>query len=200
MKRAFWPLILLAAVLIIPACSDSPTDNNGGGNNLKGTYPLTMGTTWTYAGQVSYTQKVVGEKEINGKLYTEITNTAGPTGYVRYDGEKYYSPQPDGDGETVFFIDAPIGHTWSYVHMKDGALNKIDFTIAERGLERTIEGNDFTEVTRIEAVTSLFFPQIGEWTALLTSDYYFAQGIGFIELSARPPFNARVYLESYTIN
>jgi len=189
-------LILLAATLIFTDCNknDSNPDSNTSGTYIN----ANAGSTWTYHEDNSsgvtptssdYTVSSTSQDStINGRKYHVYNYSYGGSQYLAVSGHDYfqYDSIPITGGinvERLYLKDnAAQGDTWSQNF--DLTISSIPITltaknkIIEKGISRTVNGQNYTNVTHVSTALS---------SALITSgltsniDGYYAPKYGMIE-------------------
>ena len=189
-------LILFVATLIFTACNknDSNPDSNASGSYIN----TNAGSTWTYHEDNSsgvtptssdYTVTSTSQDStINGRKYHVYTYSYGGSQYLSVSGNDYYQydsiPVSGGvNVERLYLKDAAAqGDTWSQNF--DLTISNIPITlkainkITEKGISRTVNGQNYSNVTHVSTALS---------SALITSgltssiDSYYAPKYGMIE-------------------
>jgi len=189
-------LILFAATLIFTACNknDSNPDSNTSGSYIN----TNEGSTWTYHEDNSsgvtptssdYTVTSTSQDStIKGRKYHVYNYSYGGSQYLAVSGHDYYQydsiPITGGiNVERLYLKDnAAQGDTWSQNF--DLTISNIPITltaknkIIEKGISRTVNGQNYTNVTHVSTALS---------SALITSgltsniDSYYAPNYGMIE-------------------
>jgi hypothetical protein len=182
-NRLLVPIAALS-LLVIAACSDSPTDSSTSTGDSY--FPTSKGSTWTYTGNVDYTVTVTGDTTIAGRSYTTISNSGlpGKVGLIRKtDGIYYQADAGDLAGEQIFFKEnVPANESWTFEYTApNGFPNKADFTLVELGGTRTVAGKEYTNVAHLHSVNSMKHPLTGTWVVFTQADYYYAKGVGLIQ-------------------
>lgn len=194
-------LFLTAAVCsfaLFFACTKK-NDTNNGGSGSGNYFPLTSGTYWKYKdsadGTITTTTVTDQKKTIGTRTYTMITALSGTqvdTVYAAVDGPNYYyyvAESVPGSGGPVSLLlnylndTASVGYNWQYAAgQASGSTITVKTTIVEKGLQLTVNGKSFTNVThtRLDLSTSLF----GSNLQLGAYDFFIAQGVGIIILRA----------------
>lgn len=196
-------LMLLAICLFVSSCGDDSEEEDqlqqmvteDLGNDFQ---PLTTGSWWEYAyvstqGNFSIRTTVLEEtKEFNGISMKKVET-------VRLDNETsdfVFMGCDDIDcflhGEThptlgdnylysILKHDSPVGTEWSYEYDYQGAPNRHEYSIEEKGVTRIVEGETFTDVTVVKRDFSAYSP-LTDWIYYGQDRVYFAKGIGSIEV------------------
>lgn len=200
MKLRYALLITLFSTIVI-SCSedDEPSRSLQGGDFL----PVTEGNRWEYGGDFPYSMEFNGNtKEINGKTYAEAD--------VEREGQKNnaYLLVEDGVYSSVGFLadnelniillkeNVSIGATWETATVINGLNTIYQFSLAEKGIERMVSGENFTDVIRVRVDTNIQI--FGVRQVLASQDVYFARGVGIIETDLGQLGHAP--LIDYTIN
>ena len=172
---------------------------------------LTAGSTWDYKVTDSpssaspavrnYTITATTQDTVaNSKTYKVFTNTSGPNEYYNITGSDYYTFRKlpaaiaDTSIEVLYLKDnLAVGGTWfqSIPIIVAGTQLTLTFNykIAQKGISRTVNGINYTDVTDVE--TTLSVSGIPAFiTYSLTSDihYYYAPKYGQIENKTKIDF------------
>lgn len=188
-------LILFAATLIFTACNK----NDSNPDSTSASYVNTnAGSTWTYHEDNSsgvtptssdYTVTSTSQDStINGRKYHVYNYSYGGSQYLAASGHDYYQydsiPVSGGINVERLYLkdDAAQGATWSQNF--DLTISNIPITlkatnkITEKGISRTVNGQNYSNVTHVSTALS---------SALITSgltssiDSYYAPKYGMIE-------------------
>ncbi len=201
-------LILVAAT--ITACSDSPTapTSDSSADTLthvpdvplaENTYnPVALGDSWTYVGTHPYTVRYVADTLFDGYHFYVVTSDRGDVQYIRYDSGAYYSRQSLDSGPETLFVrdDLPLGGTWSTTRLFGTTVNYYEYELVDSGATRVVEGHTYTDVAQFHVkdyvVTAV------DTLPLFNGDYYFARGVGQIEVKV--PNQLWIRLSEYSLH
>ena len=200
------PCALIVLVLLTSGCGLKEVigpNGIGGTTNSDSYQPITKGSTWNYSVQIIGTPApdhillvMTGNvKTFNGKLYyegTETSSTDVATGYFSHTGNLYTDriedPNPDDTTDEPYLNDAlPPGATYTTKANDSGTSHGAEVqylgTILEKGVTKTVNGKNFTNVihTRVEFQAKL---PGGTFVTSDVTEYYVAKGVGIIEVDA----------------
>lgn len=224
MKKILWSLLIpfvLGAVSCKKESAPSPAPVKF--------MTLTAGSTWNFKFtdnpsttpvSSNYTLTATStDSAANGRTYKIFTNSAGPNEYYNITGSDYYTFRklPDvlgGASVEVLYLKDNLnaGGTWSQTIpiTYSGISLQLTFNnkIAEKGIAKTVNGINYTGVTKVEttlSVTGIPFA----FTLDSDIEYYYAPKVGQIEnhstinltVTGFPPTNVeqKTELESSTI-
>jgi hypothetical protein len=194
------------AIGILTGCSNSSIDSTESlriTNNQTTTdfyYPLTKGSTWTYTGTQNYTQRVLGDTTLNGKTYAIIgmyrfDDYLTSTARAYWADSKFSSLGMYVTSSTeIVTLDTIPNSMWSTNSTVNDFTHHYDFVTAERGLIHTVLGKEYSNVIKVHVDWSYIN---GGQTSTQHFDYYYAKGIGLIEVAS--PELGNIYLQSYSI-
>ncbi len=184
--------------------------------------PLTAGSTWTYRSTTvgspatNYTLTVTSrDTAINGKTYRVISNSGGGNNFRNKTGNEYYSfgrfEAINANVEQLYLKDnADVNAKWQSTTGFTAPQFPIpltatsEFTLKEKGLSRTVNGTNYTNVIKIGLTVSVS----GGLGVVATGDAYYAAGVGQIEnvynvnaipLASIPASSTTEILTSYSI-
>ncbi|WP_439882654.1 hypothetical protein ACSX1A_05675 [Pontibacter sp. MBLB2868] len=149
--------------------------------------PTTKGSTWSYGGASPYTLTATGNtKVIDGKTYAEMETKQGSEtrkSYVLKEKGVYTAigMDPTMGNFALMFLkeETPVGKPWFQTSTINGMDATMTFTILEKGATKTVQGNTFKDVIHVEMVSTYTQAEMGiEFN--LTSEYYWAKGVGLI--------------------
>jgi hypothetical protein len=176
-------LLCAAAALSIVGCSSSNNPVSPDSTSSDSYFPVSKGSTWTYAGSVNYTYTAGNDTTVNGKQYTTLVSSLSTaTGMYRRDGNSYYSYDPSTSTETLFLKDGDVNSTWSFDNSaSNGTQNHHEYTIVEKGIKHTVNGKEYSNVLHVHSVDSFQNPITGDPIVFAEGHYYYAKGIGLIQ-------------------
>jgi hypothetical protein len=208
-KLSLTVFIISSAMLLFTQCKKdtaSPAPNFS---------PLTPATNWTYKyteGTLSSTFKLTvtnRDTVANGKTYKVITSSNGPNAYLAKIGNDYYrfASFPSigiNSFEELYLKDnKELNETWTgtatFKYLGTDITANLSYTIKGKGQGRTVNGNTFSNVTRVRLDIAIFGAVIGG------GDFYYQEGVGLIEDSilVTPPgvsaYSSTQQLISYEI-
>lgn len=192
MKKLF---SLLAIISIMSSCKKS-TDDGGTGETY---LPNTVGTNWTYkvttgGTAVSTVKYTVSNRDTVAlsRTYNIITGSNGTNQYYNKTGNDYFTFRSfNGQGLELNFLkqDKNVNESWSSSQTLTGlsglpggitsANINIVYTIKEKGSTKTVSGNNYSNVIKVEATINAAAAFLT--LPLGTAEFYFAKGIGIIE-------------------
>lgn len=179
MRRILYCLLLPVLVTAFAACSDTSNPTGPGGSPTY--FPLTKGSSWTYAGYLAYTTTMLGDSVVNGITWSAFRNTGGGSGLVRRIGTEYFQMDTSGKPD-IKLVDEKVGATWSFEFTgANFTPNRQDFETMEDGLKRTVRGKEYSDVMRIHLSTKVFNSSNNTWVSASETDYYYAKNIGLIQ-------------------
>ena len=179
-----------------------------------GSYYTYFDTLYTSASLVTDTFRFVKDTTIDSKTFTAIYSpltgsvsyyncTDGATRLVAYNVGTAGGSTVKAADITFLKANLSVGATW-----QDKLTNPIGqevtykSKIIEKGITRTLNGQTFTDVIHTTQETGVEVTGFG-FTAVTTSDYYFAKGVGLIETIAKENTGGSVYqhrvIKSYYI-
>lgn len=183
--------------------------------------PMCDGSVYTYvdtttSGVTTTNQNVtfVSDTLIDGTVYQKfiVTGspnnpyyncTAGVTNIVSLNVTSSGVVVPRVD-QTLLKANSPVGTTWQNSLVVSGVSIVYDWSIAEKGISRTVLGNTYPDVIRVHLSVSANVPGVG----LIPSseaDYYYAKNVGLIETenidvsSGMPMQTLHRVLQAYSI-
>jgi len=182
-------LACMALGIILTACAkdSNPTgpDNPGFSNPY---FPLTTGSTWTYAleqpgrAPFEYTATVDGDTTMDGRTYVRLrTDLSSGNGYARVESNgDVYSVTGSGSLELKVLKGNPKnGETWSLDRNVGGTMNYYTYTIGNADTTCTVRGRTYTNVVRVEMADSVIV--LGMKYPVDTGRYFFAKGVGLVQ-------------------
>jgi hypothetical protein len=149
--------------------------------------PTSAGSTWSYGGQSPYTATSLGTtKTINGKIYYEFETKQGSTTYkssVSKENGVYTSISENsrfGNLEiTQLKENEPVGATWTNSGMVNGVTSNYKFTIAAKGITKTVEGKEFKDIIHVKLEST--FTYMGQtFPYPEVFNYFYAKGVGLV--------------------
>jgi len=196
--KAFLPLF--AATLIFTACKKN--DSNPDTNNSASYINTNAGSSWTYhednssgATPINFDYTITSSTQdstINGRKYHVYNYSYGGNQYLSVSGHDYYQydsvPLVGGSFIERLYLkdDASVGTTWTQnfpltipdvpVPVTLVVTNKI----AEKGISRTVNGIDYSNVTHVSTSLSSALIPSGLTSSI---DSYYAPNYGMIENS-----------------
>ena len=197
MKLSNW-FLLLSIIFTLSACQRDTVDSNVTVNTLPNYAPFSIGSTFSFSSSVgSYTNSVLGDTVILGKIYKRVQNTKDEyrTYFIYQTGEykvSGISPMYAGGLTTplsdfMYLKDNVAANSvWSVsVPVNSGALKytaRFDFKIMAKDTTHTINGKTYTGVTQVEQkIFNVFAAQELEAGKNM---FWFSKGIGLIETDA----------------
>jgi hypothetical protein len=197
MKKILY--LFSAALLILGGCKKNDDTSNSTAENY---LPNTVGSNWTYkittAGSAQSTVKyTVSSRDTSagGKTYTVITGNNGTNQYYTKIGSDYFNFRTlSGQGLELLFLkdNVALNGTWNTSQTINGLTGLppgitsanviINYVIKEKGTTRTVSGNTYANIIKVEAtlsagVSGLPIPP----SNLGTAEFYFSKGIGIVE-------------------
>jgi hypothetical protein len=147
--------------------------------------PLTVGSNWTYTSNgTSYKLTLTNRDTVAvGRTYKVLSNSNGANQYQAKVGTEYYRlaslqgilPAYD---ELYLKSDQNVSATWQLIipiQVSTVTVNvTAKYTIAEKGISKTVQGTNYTDVVHVHQDFSSPFGNNG------TADWYYAKGIGLI--------------------
>ena len=197
MKLSNW-FLLISTIFTLSACERDKVDSNITVNTLPNYAPYSIGSTFSFSSSIgSYTNSVLGDTVILGKIYKKVQNTKDENRtYFIYQTGEYkvsgISPMYAG-GLTTPLSDftylkdnGAVNSAWSVsIPVNSGALKytaRFDFKIMAKDTTRTINGKAYTGVTLVEQkIFNVFAAQELEAGKNM---FWFSKGIGLIETDA----------------
>jgi hypothetical protein len=189
MKRI---LLLLVTAAIITSCQKEIDGGSGGGTTSGGDYqPVSAGSEWNYSSTSAgtYTVKSLGtDTIINGRKYYEFEN-ASPAGSERAYMSKingiyrqYGDFAPVGlTLEMIYLKDSATGTTWTETVSVGGFSNYHKYTVTARGIQRVVNGKNFSDVIELDYQMSVDDPLTGGVINTGGGKQYYAKNVGAIE-------------------
>lgn len=197
MKLFSW-FLLISTLFTLSACERDKVDSNLIVNTLPNYAPFSIGSTFSFSSSVgSYTNSVLGDTVILGKIYKKVQNTKDENRtYFIYQTGEYkvsgISPMYAGGLTTplsdfMYLKDnVAVNTAWSVsIPVNSGALKytaRFDFKIVAKDTTHTINGKAYTGVTLVEQkIFNVFAAQELEAGKNM---FWFSKGIGLIETDA----------------
>lgn len=156
--------VIIAAAVFTLAMSSCKKDDSapGGGPVTEDFSPGKSGSSWTYqsatTGEYTLTMSNA-DTTINGRKYNIYNSTNGANEYRAKDGNNYYrflnvgAPLNVGVEELYLKSDAGVGADWTVnQNVMIGSIPttlKLNYTIAEKGQTKTVLGNTYNNVTKV---------------------------------------------------
>ena len=196
MKLSSW-FLPISIIFVLTACVRDTVDSNVV-NPLPNYAPFSIGSTFSFSSSIgSYTNSVLGDTVIFGKIYKKVQNTKDENRtYFIYQTGEYkvsgISPMYAGGLTTplsnfMYLKDnVAVNTAWSVsIPVNSGALKytaRFDFKIMSKDTSRTINGKTYTGVTQVEQkIFNVFAAQELEAGKNM---FWFSKGIGLIETDA----------------
>lgn len=189
---------LISIIFILSACERDKVDSNITVNTLLNYAPYSIGSTFSFSSSIgSYTNSVLGDTVILGKIYKRVQNTKDEyRTYFIYQSGEYkvsgISPMYAGGLTTplsdfMYLKDnVAVNTAWSIsIPVNSGALKytaRFDFKIMAKDTTHTLNGKIYTGVTQVEQkIFNVFAAQELEAGKNM---FWFSKGIGLIETDA----------------
>ena len=161
-------------------------------------YPLSIGSHWSYKGDVSYTLTVIGDTLVNAKHYAVIEKSTDKTvSFLRRDGNSIYTLHPNLSNllQEYLYVEGRSGAKGSYSYLTKGIVTNVTYSVDRFGIRDTVNGVNYPSVI-VEHIRSVI--QYKDTSFSITEgDYYFADGVGLINKLVSG--DATVELLSYEI-
>ena len=204
----------IALICLFTSCQkdigfDSPPNDN---QNTNSDYmPVSAGSKWNYSSTLlgNYTNTSLGtDTLINDQKYYKFDNSIGGRQYIRKSNGVYsaygYSLIARLAVNMIVLKDAAVGTTWTNVINNAGTISNHKYTIAERDIEKTVNGITFKNVIAVDYEATVNDPTTGTPFKYGTGKGFYAKGVGPISSSMDVDFMGLVmkdstYLVSYTI-
>lgn len=174
--------------------------------------PLTANSTWTYQISTGGTYTLTStnrDTTISGKTFHVFTNSNGGNNYMGKSGNDYYrfgilpGIAPNGFDETYLKDNVDVNGTWTITQnatapgIPTPIPVKLTYTIAEKGVQKVVNGKTFTNVIHVKLNISALEIQGGN------GDFYYSAGVGLIEsilvINANPAFGIQAYNQTQTL-
>lgn len=183
----------------LSSCSqkDDPEPDSLGEKSEGNYFPMETGNTWTYEGDINYTNKVLDQtKSVNGRDYTIIQATNGSqVSLTYYDLEKDHLSCSSSPGSaailTLFKSDAKVGTTWSNTYVSNDILQyKYEFEMLGQVGPRKVSNVTYDDVIAVQMITSYRIRNLAaeedeeQWfpySSYTSQTTYYALNVGFIE-------------------
>ena len=193
-------LAFFASLLISCSGDDEPAPGLQGGDYL----PIATGNRWEYGGAIGYTVEFTGNTQnFNSRVYAEAeTSSFGDTtlSYISVENGIYTSlgflPTADEVEFIILKDNVPEGTTWEERIEVSGIATVYKFSIGDKGISHTVEGEVFNDVIRVRMET--FIEAFGVNQLVAGQDIYFARDIGIIQTDLGPVGSSD--LIDFTIN
>jgi hypothetical protein len=203
---------ILSLIFVVITCSENSDitaiDKNKvtqHGNDSTDSYcPNTIGTWWIYTSisqgkTLSSKSFITGEDIINNKKYTIISNDQNnDVGYSRIEGNDYISilnfPGVAQKEVVQMKINPSIGDDWYYDFFYNGVFWRYYFQVIDLNLTRAVGNLAFDNVAKIKLTWYINpgYPNSEEWFATNDFFYYYAKGIGMIEIDGGDKTNMKI--------
>ena len=219
-------LLFFALVLLIASCGkDEEVTNPNNGDTVDLTKlnngvttceyaPYTTGSSFTYEQDNGFGPETaiwqVGEEElIDGTMYVSINGFLGSTssGFFNCENGEYHSyletaPTVIGSLELVYLKETlSVGQSWDQtINQSANGINyttRYNFTYASHDTERVVNNETYTDIIHVQLNTFSDFGFGSGETLLSTDDYYWAKGVGLIEVDG---ISVNMKLMGYQIN
>lgn len=209
--------ILTIATLFFTACSKKENPNNNPPATTDSFININPGSTWTYheddsstatAKSTDYTiTSTSSDSTIGTRSYHVYNYSYGGSQYLNLSGNDYYqyTSVPGSNGTTVerkYLVDnMKQGVSWSETFTVTVSNIPVPVTltntIAEKGISRTVNGVNYTNVIHVSTtLSSTAVPP----TALTSSiDSYYAPNYGLIENSTLVSLNYMTFTQNANI-
>lgn len=181
--------MLIIIVLIIAGCKKSSTQPVV--DNTPDYSPMTAGSTWTYelnTGQ-TYTLTATNKDTVAaGRTYKVFTNSAGPNAYRNKSVNEYYrfgiieGVNANGFEELYLKDNQDVNGLWQTVQTVNvpgiplPLIATLKYTIAEKGISRTVNGKNYANIIHIRMDVS-----VANYGSIGGGDFYYANKVGLIE-------------------
>lgn len=142
-------------------------------------YPLAVGNEWTYKQKdgSTYVNKVTNA---NGNDYTMHNSAANTSSIMRADGDKYSTDALEAGIFNTWLSNNPAkGDSWEINFKANGLDCILIMTVKETGIEKEVEGKNYSNVLFIEAENKILMN--GSVLPLnFFTQYYYADNTGLI--------------------
>ncbi|MGC8749970.1 hypothetical protein [Hydrotalea sp.] len=163
-------------------------------------FPTTAGSYWTYNDSqlndtiTTHALSVLANVANTGQTYAVFVDRLGDTSLYRRSGNTYYTygsiyPDPSVQPVEYAFLKAgvPAGTSWdspivSVVVSNQNIKVKYHFTLLGSGLTASYNGNNFTNVIKVQLDIQALVPPAINYATAQTSYFYYAEGIGLIAI------------------
>ena len=190
-------LILFSLVLVVFGCKSS-TEPEPNYNFL----PLSVGSQWSYIGDVPYTRKVIGDTAVNGKIYAVIEqDNFNPNNspdryltkrnYYRKEGNVIYILRPDTMSvlKDFVYVNPSASASGSYYTItsigdSERRITHVTYSNTRQIFRDTIDGKIYPNVILEHIKTEILFPRTN--SIVIEGDYYFADGVGLADQVVSP--------------
>lgn len=181
--------------------------------------PLTVGSSWTYLSTTTTTTTTTAnftlaainkDTAINGRTYKVLSNSAGANNYWCRSGDDYYRygafPGASfiGNVEELYLKDnLATNGTWT--NSFPITYNSVPLTvtgnykISATGATKTVGTQTFTNVTQVHADFTTALPPFLPTTTVASGDFYYAKGIGLVNMSVTVNANATLMITGSTV-
>ena len=206
--------VALAACIAFASCKKEVANEPAGNTSeaisgipaAQAYYATPDGETYTYidttAGGAASTsvssQQRVGDTTINDQSFAKVTG----------DGSKQYNYQNTSDGvttlvsfngtekitTTVLKANEPVGTVWTDQFTTGGIPTTYEWTIAEKGISRTVLGVTYNDVIKVHLNGTAAMGDKAANTPIANADYYYAPAVGLIENIGYNPATGQVEL------
>jgi len=201
MKKHLLSISLVAsAMFLFSNCSKDDSSPAASSGNFS---PLTSGSSWTYkysegtSASNNITVTVTNrDTVVGGKTYKVLTSSDGTTSYLAKTGSDYYrfgsfpSVGINSFEELYLKDNKGVNETWTsvanFVFSGQNIAANLTYTIKEKGVTRTVNGNVFNNVTHVRLDISIAGNVLGG------GEFFYQDGVGLIEDSilVTPPFGS----------
>jgi hypothetical protein len=165
-------------------------------------FPLTIGSSWNYLGDVTNTKTIVGDTTVGGKVYSIIQqDKINPMNilndyltfrnYFRKEGNIIYILKPDtlGQMKDFIYVSPSVGTSGSYYTITTrGSGEKLITQVVYSNTKvisiDSVNGKPYSNVLVQHNRTEIFQPRTS--SIVFEGDYYFADGVGLIDQIVAP--------------
>jgi hypothetical protein len=177
-------------LLTIASCQKELDEGSGGGT--AGDYqPVTAGSEWNYtstsAGNTT-TRALGTDTTINGRSYYKfdnVTSAGTARAYISKTNGIYWQYgdfAPAGQViDLIYLKDSAVGTSWTNTITVGGFSNYHKYTVAAKGIQRTVNGVVFNDVIELNYEFSLDNPLGGPVINAGNGKNYYAKNVGAIE-------------------
>ncbi len=195
MQKTLFVCTVLFIVLTAGNCKKPSTPSTDNGDYQ----PLTVGSEWNYtvtgSNAGSYKVTILNrDTTINGKVYSVASNSAGVNEYyTKFNGEYLrYNKFAELNNQTIelLYLKDKLGKgaTWTEVKTVNVNLSgtpvpvtaTLVFTIAEKGIDYTVNGNTFKNVIKVTVAPSFSIFGSTQNPDSYDLQYYYALNVGLI--------------------
>lgn len=195
MQKTLFVCTILFIVLTAGNCKKPSTPSTDNGDYQ----PLTVSSEWNYtvtgSNAGSYKVTILNrDTTINGKVYSVASNSAGVNEYyAKFNGEYLrYNKLAELNNQTIELLylkdKLAKGATWTEVKTVNVNLSgapvpvtaTLVFTIAEKGIDYTVNGNTFKNVIKVTVAPSFSIFGSTQNPDSYDLQYYYALNVGLI--------------------